>query len=137
MYTSSSILLCIFWKAKVGRMLWSSSYTTIVMCLGLGSAHPRILYEGPSVYQVDVSRITTQVCPNQIFPDQVCPATFAPTQVCPDPNLPKAKFAQTQVCLGQICPDPYLPEPNSPRAKFALKEIYVSKNQENCQISIN
>ena len=37
----------------MGRMLWSSSYTTIVMCLGLGSAHPRILYEGPSV-KVDV-----------------------------------------------------------------------------------
>ena len=37
--------------------------------------------------------ITSQVCPNQIFPDQVCPATFAPAQVCPDPNLPEAKFA--------------------------------------------
>ena len=81
--------------------------------------------------------ITSQVCPNQIFPDQVCPATFAPAQVCPDPNLPEAKFAQTQVCPGQICPDPYLPKPNLPRAKFAPKEVYVSKNQQNCQISMD
>ena len=65
---------------------------------------------------------------------QVCPTQH---QVYLDPNLPEAKFAQTQVCPGQICPDPYLPKPNSPRAKFALKEIYVSKNQENCQISMN
>ena len=76
--------------------------------------------------------ITSQVCPNQI-----CSATFAPTQVCPDPNLPEAKFAQTQVCPGQICPDPYLPKPNLPRAKFAPKEVYVSKNQQNCQISMD
>ena len=60
--------------------------------------------------------ITTKVCP-----DQVCPA----------------KFAQTQVCPGQICPDPYLPKPNLPRAKFAPKEVYVSKNQQNCQISMD
>ena len=88
-------------------------------------------------FQLTMKLITTQVCPNQICPDQVCPATFAPTQVCPDPNLPKAKFAQTQVCPGQICPDPYLPKPNLPRAKFVPKRVYVSKNHQNCQISMD